>query len=147
MKCLSLIFAMVLLQFTHRIAYADELSIRDSIREQVRIAFLNEDFGKLEELAHSYRKEDPRTPSGAQKINLFDDGLKLAMSVPLAEGEKYSVKMEEKALKWIDAYPNSPLAHLAYVQALSMHAGFLEAKDMLIRFQKMLGNLFTTIKI
>ena len=46
------------------------------------------------------------------------------MTPPPNEGEKYCFRMEEKVLKWIKAYPNSPVAHLAYVRALSAHAWF-----------------------
>ncbi|MBI3528800.1 MAG: hypothetical protein HY067_12630 [Betaproteobacteria bacterium] len=127
MKRHSYLLVLFLL-FTFRTAYADELSIRDSIRNQARNALLSENFPELERLSILYGKNDKRTPSGAQKISLFDDGLNLALTPPPNEDEKYCDRMEKKVLNWIGAYPKSPAARIAYARALSAHAFFFRGK-------------------
>src|SRR5882762_1985082 len=127
MKCHSYLLVLLLL-FTFRPVYADELSIRASIRNQARIALLAENFPELERLAILYGKKDQRTPSGAQKINLFDDGLNLALSPPPNESEKYCDRMEKTVRKWIEAYPKSPVARIAYARALTAHAYFFRGE-------------------
>jgi|GEM_PF-4887309 len=105
---------------------SNELSVRAEIRWQTSSAFKIENFKELEKLAKAYSEQDERTPSGAQKISLFEDGLKLALS-PARNGrtEEYCFQMEEKTRKWIANYPESPWAHLAYSMALVEHADFL----------------------
>ena len=114
------------------LAGAGEAEIRDELAAQGRVFFLEERFSDLDYLAGEYLGNESRTLSGQWMIEKFHGGI--LSTVPCAcEDEEEIIEMEQRAVRWIDANPNSPTAHLVYAAALRKHGwwfrGTSYAKD------------------
>ncbi len=100
---------------------ADELEDRQQIGAQASALFMQERFAELEQLADRYRTTEARTRSGLWKLTLFYSGLTdLAFSDE--KSDKYWDSIESKALRWVDAFPDSPTPRIAYSLVLIGHA-------------------------
>lgn len=97
-----------------------ELEERDLVSDQVRQAFLREEFSQLEEMSRAYRTAKNRTASGLWKLTLFYSGILKAIKIhtfgkdrDLAFGE-----LQEKTARWAQAYPDSPSAQIVLSMVL-----------------------------
>jgi len=93
-------------------ARAEELQERETIQSQVYDLLQDGDFGTLETMADGYRTTQARTSSGLWKLTLFYVGQQRAFR---SEGGDWAM---QKAKAWVDRYPQSPTAILAYADAL-----------------------------
>lgn len=99
------------------IALSDEISERSQIKGTVvGLVRLNE-FAQLETRSSRYRETKSRTSSGLWHLTLFYTGVDRAMNAKHDDREEWE-NVERTARKWIDAYPNSPAAHLGYAHML-----------------------------
>jgi len=100
---------------------AGELEDRQAIGKQVSDLFMHERFDELERMAQQFRGTEERTSSGLWKLTFFYS----AINDVADDDEKknqYWESIEAKALRWVDAYPNSPTPHIAYAMILVGHA-------------------------
>lgn len=112
------------------LAQADltEAEIRDELAAQGSELFLAEAFGDLDYLAGEYLNNESRTLSGQWMIEKMHSGI--LSTVPCGcEDEEEIIAMEERALRWIKANPNSPTAHLVYADALRKHGWWYRGND------------------
>lgn len=99
--------------FQHAIA-ASEFAERNAITEATKRSFLSDNFEKLEKVSGVYRREKSRTPSGLWKLSIFYAAINEATG-QCKKGRDPDVAfppLEEKARKWVEAYPASPTAHI-----------------------------------
>jgi hypothetical protein len=98
----------------------DELESRSVIESYLVQLFQAGDFESLEFVAKQFRDQKLRTKSGLPKLNVFffafDKVLRLS-----PEEEKYRPDVEKLVNAWLEKYPNSTSAHLAYAQMLMQH--------------------------
>jgi hypothetical protein len=99
---------------------ADELKERQLTSDRAVTLFHSGNFSALDKDAMRYRESGDRTSSGLWKLTLFYAGL---AGIPNSEvtDEAYWKGLENKALKWTSAYPNSPAGHLVYADFLMSH--------------------------
>jgi hypothetical protein len=105
-------------------ARAEELEERETIQGRVYELLQDGDFGSIEAMANEYRATQARTSSGLWKLTLFYVGQQRAFR---SEGHDWAL---QKAKAWLDRYPQSPAAVLAYADALPDAEGtrrYLEA--------------------
>lgn len=93
-------------------ARAEELQDRNTIQSQVYDLLWERDFAALEAMADEYRTSKARTSSGLWKLTLFHVGIKSAF---YRQGGDWANRI---AQAWVDQYPQSPTAQLAYGQML-----------------------------
>jgi len=102
-------------------ASADELKERQVISDRAMTLFHSGQFGALERDARQYLKRSSRTSSGLWKLTLFYSGLAQIPNANVTD-EGYWSGLENKALKWVSSYPDSPSGHLVYADFLIRHA-------------------------
>lgn len=92
-----------------------EIALRARITETSQLAFIDENFSKLEEMAQGYRTRKTRTPSGVWHLSLFysgiNDVLDDARRSPAPVREAKMASHERRARRWAERYPGSPAAH------------------------------------
>lgn len=98
-------------------AYCDELSERASIKDEVVTSMRKEEFSKLELLSDTYRSSQARTSSGLWKLTLFYDGISLGFDLHRKD-DGFWLASEKFAKKWVEHYPRSATARLAYARML-----------------------------
>ena len=106
-SCIILLLAMPL------ITIAGELEERQQVRSFVADMFLKEEFQKLSDLSKKYLETEERTSSGLWKLTLFYAGIGDAVNKRIRD-ENYWNDLDKKALKWVDAQPQSPSGYIAY---------------------------------
>jgi Domain of unknown function (DUF4034) len=98
----------------------DELDSRSVIESYIVQLFQSGDFESLEFVAKHFRDQKLRTKSGLLKLNefyfAFDKVLRLS-----PEEEQYRPDVEKLVNAWLEKYPSSSSAHLAYAQMLMQH--------------------------
>lgn len=118
MKCLISILLAAGLAL-HGLAHAEsELQQRARIAQESQMAFLDENFGKLEEMHREFLERKSRTPSGIWKLTVFYSGigqvLDDARRSPVREQQFAS--HERRLQRWLKRHPGSPAPRI--VQAL-----------------------------
>lgn len=114
------LFALVVLLLAATTASSGELAERQILKDQAKALFFTENFAKLNELTTKYRNSEERTPSGLWKLTLIYSGLRSVARTGIAD-EEYWEALEDRALRWVARYPNSPAAHLTYAEILTDH--------------------------
>lgn len=100
---------------------ADELKERQLISDRAMTLFHSRQFAVLDEDAAKYRESGARTSSGLWKLTMFYDGLSEVPNRDVTD-EVYWTALENEALKWVAAHPNSPAGHLVYAEFLMSRA-------------------------
>ncbi len=93
-------------------ARAEELQERETVEAEVYNLLWEGDFATLEATANQYRTTKARTSSGLWKLTLFHVGIQRAF---YRQGGDWARRITQD---WIERYPQSPAAQLAYAQAL-----------------------------
>lgn len=96
---------------------AHELQDRAAIETEVYRALEAEDFPKLEAMSGLYRATEARTSSGLWKLTMFYSGIDAFFDMDRKE-DGYWVAAERIAAAWVERYPQSPSARLAFAQLL-----------------------------
>ncbi|HKP26099.1 MAG TPA: hypothetical protein VJV39_19675 [Dongiaceae bacterium] len=115
------VLALVLVFLVGTPARAGELEERADIEAKVIGLLYARDFAGLEAMAENYRSSRARTSSGLYKLTLFYSGIFQAFCYTGTE-DRYWDKAERIAQDWVDRYPQSATAHLAFAQVLRNHA-------------------------
>jgi len=102
-------------------ARAGELEERAEIEYKVIDLVYSRDFAGLEAMADDYRSSKARTSSGLYMLTLFYSGIFKAFCYNGTE-DGYWDGAERFAQTWVDRYPQSPTAHLAFAQVLRNRA-------------------------
>lgn len=103
------------------LASGEEVQERKSISESATAAIRKGDFAALERQATLYRTQQSRTSSGVWKLSVFHGGVNHYFFVGTYDEATWAEK-EQTAKRWIEAYPKSPTARLAYAEWLSRRA-------------------------
>ena len=101
-------------------AASDALDDRTELKNEVIHLFSGSKFAELEAMNARFRKTKERSASGRWQLTVFDNGLAWAFTdhrKKYGDGTFWD-KTEGKVKRWIEAYPESPTAHLAYARFL-----------------------------
>lgn len=115
------VLALVLVFMVGASARAGELEERAEIENKVIGLVYGGDFAGLEAMAEDYRSSKARTSSGLYKLTLFYSGIFKAFCYNGTD-DRYWDGAERHAQTWVDRYPQSPTAHLAFAQVLRNRA-------------------------
>ena len=118
--------ALFVLTLACRPAFADELSERANIRDEVTKAWQAGDYETLERIHAQYSDFlRERTTSGASKMGLFMDGL--------TEGEEASEAVLKRDIarteRWAQVHPDSPVGYVLHAEALKAYAQHARGND------------------
>ena len=97
--------------------FCDELSEREAVKTDVIASITNEDFPKLENLSNTYLNSKTRTSSGLWKLTLFYAAIASYLDTQHKDDEFWLPK-ERLTRSWVEHYPKSATAHLAYARML-----------------------------
>lgn len=103
------------------LVHAEEIQERTAILESTKDALRKGDFAALERQATLYRTRQSRTSSGVWKLSVLHGGVDHYFFVGRYDEATWAEK-EQTAKRWIEAYPKSPSARLAYAEWLSRRA-------------------------
>lgn len=99
-----------------RAAPESEIALRAQITQESELAFIDENFARLEEMARDYRTNRTRTPSGLWRLTVFYAGvqgvLDEARRSPPGMREAKMASHERRVRRWVERYPESPSAHI-----------------------------------
>jgi hypothetical protein len=99
----------------------DELDNRAVIERYLVQLFQAGDYESLEFVAKQFRDQKLRTSSGLLKLDQFYASFDVVLRLSPDE-EKFRPAVESLISDWLEKYPNSTNAHLAYAQMLMQHA-------------------------
>ncbi len=103
-------------------AGAGELDDRQAVKDEAEEAYSAGDFASLERQYLLYSDfQRQRTPSGAFKMTLFQDGIGEAKRDYDEEQFKQDI---ERTARWVATYKTSPLAYVLHANALSAYGGY-----------------------
>ncbi|WP_442782031.1 hypothetical protein [Collimonas fungivorans] len=100
--------------------HCDELSERASMNKYVKLMMQTQNVTELEALSSTYLSTQARTSSGIWKLTVFNTAISLAFD-SRHKGPAYWALAEKWARNWVEHYPESPAAHIAYAQMLLNH--------------------------
>jgi len=88
------------------------------IREDVKRAYLDEDFAVIERMIEEFRRTDARTVSGTQKLPHVYDMLSSYEALFGSVTYKTMGKAEQIARKWVAQRPESPVAQMMIAEVM-----------------------------
>lgn len=97
-----------------------ELPQRARIQHESRMAFLDEDFRKLEAMHREYLEKKSRTPSGIWKLTVFYSGIgELLHDARRSPAREQQFASHERRLqRWIKQFPESPAPRIVHALLL-----------------------------
>lgn len=106
-----------------------EQAARETIRQEVISAFLQQDFARLEAMAEQYRRSKSRTPSGLWTLGRFYAAF--GSLYPQGTPPEVWLEASKATLSWAEKFPESPTPRIAHAAILSKYAweirGYREA--------------------
>lgn len=111
----------LLLSFYTLVAAGGELKDRQMFEDMAASMFISEQFSELDKTSRGHLESEERTGSGLWKLTLFYAGISELPDQSVRD-EDYWKNLEDKALRWIDAYSDSPSGYLVYADILIRHA-------------------------
>jgi len=121
MRLVVALWLMFVLHVAHAQAVgAEEAETRErnAVIQFARSAFERRDFAELERQAALFILPHQRTPSGAFKIQQFDDGISAALRGPANAEEEFFLGNIALTKRWLVDHPNSPQAPVLHARAL-----------------------------
>lgn len=100
---------------------AGELEIREKVKNEICKMYLHEQFDELTRISQKYLETEERSPSGLWMLTLFNAGIGKATNTDI-KNDAYWDGLEEKALRWVSFYPQSPSGYIAYANILRSRA-------------------------
>lgn len=97
-----------------------EQAARETIRQEVKSAFLQQDFARLEAMAQQYRGSKSRTPSGLWALGRFYAAF--GSIYPQGTPPEVWLEASKATLSWVDKFPQSPTPRIAHAAILSKYA-------------------------
>lgn len=93
-----------------RAGVESEIALRAQITETSQLAFIDEDFGKLEQMHREYLGKKSRTPSGLWRLTLFYSGIEGVLDDARRSPfrEQQFATHERRLQRWLKRYPTSP---------------------------------------
>jgi hypothetical protein len=108
---------------------ADETALREEFSIQVADLFWKREFGQLEEMADTFRREQSRTPSGLWKLRMLYRGVNGVIGSPPASDDRWN-KVLLMVDEWIGQHPRSPTPHIVKAKFLLIIAGKIRGDSM-----------------